>query len=1426
MIQPNFGSLPRMVIFACLFWSMCSVHASSTPFSFILDESSKTSAGVFTPDGTLIRTLWSKVRYPAGTNSAMWDGLDDNGNQAAAATYQIKLLQHNTEYVWDGPMGNTSAKLAGPTVHTGFLPMRDMAVAGTNGYYVSGYNEGKYDFCNFSTTDPQHVKMKWGPDGQPSNIYDRNWSWVTTDGSRVYFACSAATDPNATTNNNYPGFVVASKVGDNSPAAFTQGIPIVNGANVNTIYPNGVYVGTQPGLSGLSVQQNGNLLAIAVSTDNRVYLLDKLSGAAVRNFSVTSPGRLSFSPDGSLSVISGNTLICFTNLAANPAPAWTVSNLSKPLAVAVNPNDPNLILVADGGTSQQLKAYNSVGTSVWTYGLPGGYQANGPAVATNKFWFYDGESDGTFLCFGPDGSFWVGDGGNHRALHFSAARNYFEQIMTQPHSYMTCVDQNNPSRVFNQFLEFSVDYTKPLPQAWTLVNNWKANLDTCHISWNEGLREVTTFTNGRTYALVDNNCQGGTVQELCELTANGLRLTGIFPFKNGGWVSLGPDGSARVTSIGAARWYQMTLIGFDAANNPIWNPQTLIASASENSSDPVPRCCSFGNVRATISTNNILISFDQSQNNGWHLGGIRVGGNSWLWKASPSATYLNGVGNYELGNGMPYAGNTVQAVGRNVVFGYHGEFFRGNGEAAQNMHYYDDGLFVGQFGEALNGHPIYEGAIPGFAGNAHCPNLVVTTNGDYFLWVNDESDHGPQRWHLVNTRNIREQSGSGTLGSAITLTATPSSFPTRVTVKNGNQSGELSWLPVAGATAYNLRYSLINGGPYLTLAGTTSSTNYVVGGLTNGQTCYFAVTAITSGTEGIPSEQVKVNPFNTSQSVVLAGSLSEGGTFTPIIDVSSGAAAAGLPSFVGTEHLTGILNLLDLNDYGYGNLQNTTVGTKGYALYEPQGPATSSLNIQPPFIYNYGYGWKDLAYLGRCYRVDNNSQTSPNGMIASPVATLLFSTGDTNYHYLTVVSPAQFDNPRNFTLALISTNGTSAQYVIHEAHGLQHIYQFMFKGDVTLQADATGGGGALVQSIFFDNASVTYANPSVSSTNPPPIATATTVAASPNPALTGTAVTFTATVTAGSNGPPAGTVAFLADGSSLGTGTLNTSGVTTFSTTTLSATGSPHAITAVYNGNATFAASTSGGLSEIITNAPTIFNPAPGDITSGLVVYYPLAANGNDLVAGNNLTLVGPPRFSASSAVWNGAVPTLAYSPPQQWPQTALTVSTWINMTNPAATYILAACYGNYTDTVGAAYLQFYTLAGTLNARIIQNRDVDYIGRSTPANLSGGWHFVAATWNGGNTSGSVKIYLDGVQTDSLNNQGGTFTKAYSGSDVPLSIGSQLRASCPLGAQFYGSQKEVRLYNRALSAGDINTLYTNGLASVKPPPVSGFRIIGH
>jgi hypothetical protein len=46
--------------------------------------------------------------------------------------------------------------------------------------------------------------------------------------------------------------------------------------------------------------------------------------------------------------------------------------------------------------------------------------------------------------------------------------------MFLPASYQSAVSPGEPTRVFSNFLEFSVDYSKPINTSWTLVNNWGA----------------------------------------------------------------------------------------------------------------------------------------------------------------------------------------------------------------------------------------------------------------------------------------------------------------------------------------------------------------------------------------------------------------------------------------------------------------------------------------------------------------------------------------------------------------------------------------------------------------------------------------------------------------------------------------------------------------------------------------------------------------------------------------------------------------------------------------------------------------------------------------------------------------------------------------------------------------------------------------
>jgi RHS repeat-associated protein len=98
-------------------------------------------------------------------------------------------------------------------------------------------------------------------------------------------------------------------------------------------------------------------------------------------------------------------------------------------------------------------------------------------------------------------------------------------------------------------------------------------------------------------------------------------------------------------------------------------------------------------------------------------------------------------------------------------------------------------------------------------------------------------------------------------------------------------------------------------------------------------------------------------------------------------------------------------------------------------------------------------------------------------------------------------------------------------------------------------------------------------------------ATKTTLTASVNPVGLQKPVTFSATVTvqAPGTGQPAGSITFRDGQTVLGAGTINTSGVATFSTSTLQA--GIHTITASYAGSGTFSASVSPAIQETVMSS-------------------------------------------------------------------------------------------------------------------------------------------------------------------------------------------------------------------------------------------------
>jgi autotransporter-associated beta strand protein len=145
-------------------------------------------------------------------------------------------------------------------------------------------------------------------------------------------------------------------------------------------------------------------------------------------------------------------------------------------------------------------------------------------------------------------------------------------------------------------------------------------------------------------------------------------------------------------------------------------------------------------------------------------------------------------------------------------------------------------------------------------------------------------------------------------------------------------------------------------------------------------------------------------------------------------------------------------------------------------------------------------------------------------------------------------------------------------------------------------------------------------------------ATTITLSSSPNPAVFGQPVTFTATVTTTVSGlgTPTGTVTFMEGNTTLGTGSLNASGIATFTSATLSV--GSHAITARYNGDGTFAANTSSVLTETVNQASstTTLSSSPNPSTSGQSVTFTATVRATAPGAG---TPTGTVTFQEGSTV-------------------------------------------------------------------------------------------------------------------------------------------------------------------------------------------------
>jgi uncharacterized repeat protein (TIGR03803 family) len=230
----------------------------------------------------------------------------------------------------------------------------------------------------------------------------------------------------------------------------------------------------------------------------------------------------------------------------------------------------------------------------------------------------------------------------------------------------------------------------------------------------------------------------------------------------------------------------------------------------------------------------------------------------------------------------------------------------------------------------------------------------------------------------------------------------------------------------------------------------------------------------------------------------------------------------------------------------------------------------------------------------------------------------------------------------------------------------------------------------------------------------PLVPTTTALTTSPNPSYQGESVTMTATVTAQNGSTPAGTVIFKSNGSSIGSASLDNSGVAVLNDTGLSV--GSDSVTAVYQGSLTLAGSTSNTVTQVVH---------PGSTTT-------VTSSPNPSAPGQNVTITatvgpaGPPTptgtvgFASNGTGISGcAVVTLSSSRTAVCTTSSLPVGT----DTIVATYSGDGDYGPSSGTdiqivnpVPVAW-QFVTLAP---CRIVDTRNPNgtFGGPAIPANTA------------------------------------------------------------------------------------------------------------
>jgi len=452
------------------------------PVKFTLPEAGVVTLVIEDAQGHRVRNLVSETPFPAGENTAWWDGSDDLLRDPAAAGHGVYNIPTR-------PVAPGAYKVRG-------LWHKPVELH----YEFSIYNAGKPAWetadktgCWMTThTPPTSVAVVPGSrtaDGQPLVFIGayvaeggHGLQWLHEDGTKLggqgwvggtwTGAPTLAVDSGANAIADHLVYVGSTWEGELRLTAKTKALedkPILKTKLLEEPdrKKKGSDAAKPPELAGFDGGNTVNVLAGIAARDgtlvcslirqNQLLLVDAKTGKEIDRVSVENPRGMAFDAQGRLLVLSKNQLVRYAKLPASstdraPTPEVVVAKgLEDPRQIALDA--AGNIYITDRGASHQVKVFSAAGKLVRSVGKPGApsvgaYDAlhlnnpNGLAVdSQGRLWVAEADNQPRRV------SVWDGKGGLTRAFY-------------GPTEYGGggVLDAQDPNRFFYKGMEFRLNW--------------------------------------------------------------------------------------------------------------------------------------------------------------------------------------------------------------------------------------------------------------------------------------------------------------------------------------------------------------------------------------------------------------------------------------------------------------------------------------------------------------------------------------------------------------------------------------------------------------------------------------------------------------------------------------------------------------------------------------------------------------------------------------------------------------------------------------------------------------------------------------------------------------------------------------------------------------------------------------------------------